>query len=205
MDLSDEQKMIQETASKIAQQELAPKAADVDRAQNFPRDGLQKLAEAGFLGITVPDVLGGGGSDTLSFVLVTEAIAKACASTALVFITHSVVARALVVAGSDEQKKRFLPELVAGKKMAAFALTEPASGSNPFAIATKASKDGDDFTVNGTKVFITKQTCIWLYCIQIRLRVQLICRSLLSKKELPASPLVKRRTIWDYEVLQMES
>ncbi len=117
MNLSDEKKMIQETANKIAQQELAPKAADVDRAQIFPRYGLQKLAEAGFLGITVPEALGGGGSDTVSFALVAEAIAKACASTALVFITHSVVARALAVAGSEEQKKRFLPGLVAGKKI----------------------------------------------------------------------------------------
>jgi len=168
MNLSDEQKMIQETASKIAQKELALKAADVDRAQIFPRDGLQKLADAGFLGITVPEALGGGGSDTLSFVLVAEAIAHACASTALVFITHSVVARALAVAGSDEQKKRFLPELVAGKKIAAFAATEPASGSNPFAIATKAGSDGDDFVVNGTKVFITGAEEADVYLVILR-------------------------------------
>ena len=155
MNLSNEQKMIQETSNKIAQQELAPRAAGVDREQIFPRYGLQKLAEAGFLGITVPEALGGGGSDTLSFVLFSEAIAQACASTALVSVTHSVVARALAVAGSDEQKKRFLPELVAGKKMAAFAVTEPGSGSNPFAIATKAGTDGDNFIVNGTKAFIT--------------------------------------------------
>ena len=155
MNLSNEQKMIQETANKIALQEIAPRAADVDREQIFPRYGLQKLAEAGFLGITVPEALGGGGSDTLSFVLFSEAIAQACASTALVSVTHSVVARALAVAGSDEQKKRFLPELVAGKKMAAFAVTEPGSGSNPFAIATKAATDGDNFIVNGTKAFIT--------------------------------------------------
>ncbi len=168
MNLSDEKKMIQETASKIAQKELAPKATDVDRAQIFPRDGLQKLAEAGFLGITVPEALGGGGSDTLSFVLVTEAIAKACASTALVFITHSVVARALAVAGSDEQKKRFLPGMVAGKKMAAFAATEPASGSNPFAIATKAGSDGNDFVVNGTKIFITGAGEADVYLVLLR-------------------------------------
>jgi alkylation response protein AidB-like acyl-CoA dehydrogenase len=155
MNLSHEQKMIQETSNKIAQQELASRAADVDREQIFPRYGLQKLGEAGFLGITVPEALGGGGSDTLSFVLFSEAIAQACASTALVSITHSVVARALAVAGSDEQKKRFLSELVAGKKMAAFALTEPDSGSNPFAISTKAGTDGDNFIVNGTKTFIT--------------------------------------------------
>ncbi len=168
MNLSDEQKMIQETANKIAQQELAPKAAGVDRTQIFPRDGLQKLAEAGFLGITVPEALGGGGSDTLSFVLVAETIAKACASTALVFVTHSVVARALVVAGSDEQKKRFLPGLVAGKKIAAFAATEPASGSNPFAIATKAISDGGDFVVNGAKHFITGAEEADVYLVLLR-------------------------------------
>ncbi len=168
MNLRDDQKIIQETAIKIAQKELALTAADVDRTQIFPRGGLQKLAEAGFLGITVPEALGGGGSDTLSFVLVAEAIAQACASTALVFITHSVVARAVTVAGSDEQKKRFLTELVAGKKMAAFAATEPASGSNPFAIATKASSDGSDFIVNGTKVFITGAEEADVYLVILR-------------------------------------
>ncbi len=168
MNLTNEQKMIQETAMKIAQQELMPRAVDVDRKQIFPRYGLQKLAEAGFLGMTVPEAMGGGGSDTLSFVLVAEAIAQACASTALVFITHSVVARALAVAGSDEQKKCFLSELVAGKKMAAFAATEPGSGSNPFAIATKAGSDGDNFIVNGTKVFITGAEEADVYLVLLR-------------------------------------
>jgi alkylation response protein AidB-like acyl-CoA dehydrogenase len=155
LNLSNEQKMVRETANKIALQELAPRAADVDRERIFPRYGLQKLAEAGFLGITVPEAMGGGGSDTLSFVLVAEAIAKACPSTALVFVTHAVVSRALAIAGSDEQKKRLLQAITAGKKLAAFAATEPASGSNPFAITTKAGSDGDDFVVNGAKHFIT--------------------------------------------------
>ena len=168
MNLTNEQKMIQETAMKIAQQELMPRAVDVDRKQIFPRYGLQKLAEAGFLGMTVPEAMGGGGSDTLSFVLVAEAIAQACASTALVFITHSVVARALAVAGSDEQKKRFLPGFVAGKKIAAFAATEPASGSNPFAITTKAISNGDDFVVNGTKHFITGAEEADVYLVLLR-------------------------------------
>ena len=120
------------------------------------------------MGITVPEALGGGGSDTLSFVLVAEATAKACASTALVFITHSVVARALAVAGSDEQRNRFLPGLIAGKKVGAFAATEPASGSNPFAIATKAGSDGDDFIVNGTKIFITGAEEADVYLVLLR-------------------------------------
>ena len=168
MNLSNDQKMIQETASNIAKQELAPRASDVDRDQIFPRYGLQKLAEAGFLGITVPEAMGGGGSDTLSFVLAAEAIANGCPSTALIFLTHAVVARALAVAGSDEQKKRFLPGFVAGKKIAAFAATEPASGSNPFAIATKAISDGDNFVVNGTKHFITGAEEADVYLVILR-------------------------------------
>lgn len=107
------------------------------------------------MGLTVPEAMGGGGVDTLSFVLATEAIAEGCASTALVFLTHSVVARALAVAGSDEQKSGLLPSLVAGHRLGSLAATEPASGSNPMAITTKAVGDGDDFVVNGTKTFIT--------------------------------------------------
>jgi len=168
MNLSEEQKMIQETASKIAQQELAPRAADVDRAKIFPKDGLQKLAEAGFLGITVPATVGGGGAGTLSLVLIAEAIAKGCSSTALVFVTHAVVARALAIAGSDEQKNRLLPALISGNRLGAFASTEPTSGSNPFAITTKAVNDGDDFVVNGTKTFITGAQEAEVYLVLLR-------------------------------------
>ncbi len=168
MNLSNDQKMIQETASNIAKQELAPRASDVDRDQIFPRYGLQKLAEAGFLGITVPEAMGGGGSDTLSFVLAAEAIANGCPSTALIFLTHAVVARALAVAGSDEQKKRFLPGFVAGKKIAAFAATAPDSGSNPFAIMNNDISNGDDFVVNGTKHFITGAEEADVYLVLLR-------------------------------------
>jgi butyryl-CoA dehydrogenase len=155
MGFSDEQKMIQETAATIAQQELAPKAAAVDRDQIFPREGLQKLAKAGLLGMAVPKPMGGGGADTLSFVLAAEAIAKGCASTALVFVTHAAIARSLVVAGSDEQKGRLLPALASGEKLGAFAVTEADCGSNVFAIATTAKASGDAFIVDGSKSLIT--------------------------------------------------
>jgi butyryl-CoA dehydrogenase len=160
--------MIQQTASDIARRDLAPRAAKVDREQVFPREGLKKLAEAGFLGLTVPEAMGGGGVDTISFVLATEAVAKGCASTALVFLTHSVVARALAVAGSDEQKSRLLPALIAGHSLGAFAATEAVSGSNPFAIATKAVTNGVHFVVNGTKTFITSSEEAGVYLVILR-------------------------------------
>ena len=168
MNFTDEQKIIQETAKKIAQQELAPKAAEVDRDQAFPVDGLQQLAKAGFLGMTVPEALGGGGTDTLSFVLAVEAIAQGCASTALLFLTHSIVSRALATAGSDEQKSRFLPAMIRGERLGTLAATEPDAGSNPLAIATKAKAEGDDFVVNGTKAFITAAEEAEVYPVVLR-------------------------------------
>jgi alkylation response protein AidB-like acyl-CoA dehydrogenase len=168
MNFTDEQKIIQETARKIAQQELAPKAAEVDRDQAFPVDGLQQLAKAGFLGMVVPEALGGGGTDTLSFVLGVEAIAQGCASTALLFLTHNVVSRALAAAGSDDQKSRFLPALIRGERLGAVAATEPDAGSNTLAIATKAKAEGDDFVVNGTKAFITAAEEAEVYLVVLR-------------------------------------
>ena len=168
MNFTDEQKIIQETVRKIAQQELAPRSAEVDRDQTFPADGLQQLAKAGFLGMAVPEALGGGGTDTLSFVLAVEAIAQGCASTALLFLTHSIVSRALSTAGSDEQKSRFLPAMIRGERLGALAATEPDAGSNPLAIATEAKAEGDDFVVNGTKVFITAAEEAEVYLVVLR-------------------------------------
>ncbi|MBI2868230.1 MAG: acyl-CoA dehydrogenase family protein [Chloroflexi bacterium] len=168
MVLTEAQKMIQGTASSIARQELAPRAARVDREQFFPREGLNKLAEAGFLGLNVPEALGGGGADTLSFVLATEGIAGGCASTALVFLTHSLVARALAAAGSEEQKKRLLPAMIAGRRLGALAATEATSGANAFAITTRAVADGDDFVVNGAKTFITGAQEAEIYIVVLR-------------------------------------
>ena len=161
--------MILETAINLARQELAPMSAEVDRKQIFPRHGVQRLAEAGFLGMTVPEELGGGGADTLSFVLATEAIAKGCASTASVFLAHAVVAGALAIAGTDEQKSRLLPCLITGQKLGAFAVTEPASGTNPFATATKAISNGHQFVVNGTKTFITSSEEADVYLVILRM------------------------------------
>jgi len=168
MNLSNDQEMILETAINIAKQELAPMSAEVDRKQIFPRHGVQKLADAGFLGMTIPEDLGGGGADTLSFVLAMEAIARGCASTASVFVAHAVVAGALAVAGTDEQKSRFLPAMAAGRRLGAYAVTEPASGTNPFATTTKAISDGDDFVVNGTKTFTTSSEEAEVYMVILR-------------------------------------
>jgi butyryl-CoA dehydrogenase len=168
MNLSDDQKMIREAASDIAKHELEPMSAEVDTEKMFPRDGLLKLAKADFLGMTVPAAMGGGGVDNLSFVLAAEEMAKGCASTAAVFVTQEVVARALVVAGSEDQKSRLLPSMIADRRLGAFAATEPVSGANPFAVATKAVSDGGDFIVDGSKTMIHCSEEADVYLIVLR-------------------------------------
>ncbi len=168
MNFSNEQKMIQETARKIAQQELAPRAAEVDKNMAFPTESLKQLAQADLMGMTVPEALGGGGADPLSFVLAVEAIAQGCASTALLFLTHGVVTRALAAAGTDEQKSRLLAAMISGERLGALAATEADAGSNPVAIATKARAEGDDFEVNGSKIFITGAQEAAVYLIVLR-------------------------------------
>jgi alkylation response protein AidB-like acyl-CoA dehydrogenase len=155
MNFTAVQKMIMNTASKVSCENLEPIAKDMDRELKFPREGLNRLAEKEFMGLCVPEALGGAGADTLSFVLATEAIAKGCPSTALIYLTHSVAARAVVVGGTDELKEKLLPGMISGEKLGAFASTEPNSGANPFAVSTNAKTDGDEFIVNGSKTFIT--------------------------------------------------
>jgi butyryl-CoA dehydrogenase len=168
MNLSDIQKKIQAAARDLSLKELAPQAAQVDKKRSFPLDGLNKLGAASFLGLTVPQALGGRGADNISFMLVTEAIAKSCASTALVFLTHSLATRALAVAGTDEQKQRLLPAMITGEKLGALAVTEAASGSNSLAISTQAVADGDSFIVNGAKTLITGAEQAQVYIIVLR-------------------------------------
>lgn len=155
MNLTTTQKMIVKTTNEIVKHDLAPAAKNIDCDHTYPRDGLKKLAEKEFLALTVPEPLGGAGGDTLSFALAAEGIAKGCPSTALCYVTHSIVARSIVVGGSDVLKKNLLPKMISGEKFGAFAVTEPNSGSNPMAVTTNAKFDGDDLVINGSKTFIT--------------------------------------------------
>ena len=168
MNLTDAQKKVQTEARDLAAKELAPRAARLDKECSFPSDGLNKLGAAGLLGLTIPQELGGGGADTVSFVLATEAIASSCASTALIFLTHSLVVRAIALAGTEEQKERLLPSMIAGERLGALAMTEAASGSNSLAVATKAVAEGDDFIVNGTKSLITGAEQAQVYLVVLR-------------------------------------
>ncbi|MGC8837289.1 MAG: acyl-CoA dehydrogenase [Anaerolineae bacterium] len=154
--LNEEQKMVQETARRFAENEVAPIAAEMDARGEVPFAAIRKMAQLGFLGLTVPEEYDGGGADTVSYVLALEEISKACASTAVVMaVQNSLFNYPLSVFGTEEQKERFLRPAARGEKIGAFALTEPEAGSDAAAQKTTAVRDGDVYIINGTKHFIT--------------------------------------------------
>ena len=154
--LSEEQKMLQTTIRDFATNKLAPVADELDQAQEFARDNFKMMAELGIIGMTLPTQYGGGDASTLSLVIATEEIARACASTADIVDAHlCLCAEPIHFYGTEEQKQKFLPPLAKGEKIGAFAITESEAGSDIGNIQTTAVKDGDAYILNGSKIFIT--------------------------------------------------
>lgn len=154
--LTEEQQLIQKSARDFAQKEVAPKARELDKEGRWPTELVARMGELGFLGIAVPDELGGGGADNVAYALAMIEISKACASTGVIMsVNNSLVCDPLSKFGSDAQKKEFLAPLAAGQQLGCFGLTEPASGSDASNMDTVAVKDGDAWVINGSKNWIT--------------------------------------------------
>ncbi|MBI4331523.1 MAG: acyl-CoA dehydrogenase family protein [Chloroflexi bacterium] len=168
MELTVEQKQIQATAREIARKELAPRAEALDREFGFPREGLRGLAGAGMMGMTLPAALGGAGLDTVSFVAAVEELARACASTALVYVTHAVACSGILVGGKGSAKGQYLPAMARGEKLGAFAATEAGCGANVFAATTSAKRQGEHYLVSGSKVFTTSAGEADVYVTAVR-------------------------------------
>ena len=153
---TEDQLAVQKMAREFAQQEVAPKAAEIDREHRHPAELVKRMAELGLLGIAVPDQFGGAGMDHVSYVLAMEEISRACASTGVIMsVNNSLVCDPIYRFGSDDQKKKFLAPLASGKLLGCFALSEPEAGSDAAAQKTTAVKDGDTWVINGTKNWIT--------------------------------------------------
>ena len=154
--LNDEQLLIQKMARDFAEKEIAPVAAEMDEQALVPLNNLRKMGELGFMGLTVSEDYGGGGLDTVSYILALEEISRACAATAVVMsIQNSLVNYCIEQYGDDAQKQRYLPRLAAGEWIGAFAITEPDAGSDVGATSTTARLDGDKYVIDGVKHFIT--------------------------------------------------
>jgi alkylation response protein AidB-like acyl-CoA dehydrogenase len=154
--LNETQQAIQDSVRAFAQERIRPRAHDFERAGGYPRDLFEELAALGLMGMVVPEEMGGTGADTVSYAvsLIELAAADGPLST-IVSVQNSLVASGLVRSGSPAQRERFLPGLVSGKTIGAFALTEADAGSDAGAIRTRATRDGNGYVLNGGKQFIT--------------------------------------------------
>ncbi len=168
MELGPEQKQIQIAVRDISRKEILPRAAALDKDYAFPRHGLKLLADSGIMGMMLPPNFGGGGADTVSFVAAVEEIARACANTALVFVTHAAACTGILVAGQPAVKEQYLPLMARGDKLGAFAATEPGCGANVFAAASSAKRQGEHYLLNGSKVFVTSGGEADVYLVALR-------------------------------------
>jgi alkylation response protein AidB-like acyl-CoA dehydrogenase len=154
--LTEEQQMIQAMVRDFAREVLLPTAAERDRTKEFPSENLKKMGELGLMGMNVPAEYNGAGADTVSYSVALQEVAYACASTAVVMSVHnSVACGPIYLFGSEYLKETYLKPLATGEKIGSFALTEPSAGSDPASQKAKATREGDDYVINGTKMFIT--------------------------------------------------
>jgi hypothetical protein len=167
-DLSDEQRAFAETARAFAREEWLPQAPGWDERGEFPVAALRRAAGLGFAGIYVGDEFGGSGLGRVDATIIFEELAAACVSTAAFMTVHNMAAWMIDRFGSREQRARFLPELMTMAHLASYCLTEPGSGSDAAALATRAVRDGDDYVLNGTKAFISGGSVSDLYVTMVR-------------------------------------
>jgi alkylation response protein AidB-like acyl-CoA dehydrogenase len=155
-DLSPDHELIRRTAREFAEGEVAPVAEHLDKNKEFPYEIVKKLGELGFMGIPFPEEYGGAGADTLAYAIAVEELTRVDSSVAITMCAHtSLGTQPVYLFGSEEQKQRLLPDLMAGRKLGAFGLTEPEAGSDAGNVRTRAELEGGDWVVNGAKQFIT--------------------------------------------------
>ncbi len=154
--LTEEHKMVRKIFREFAEKEVAPIAAEIDETHEFPMENLKKMIKADMMGIPFPQEYGGAGSDTLSYIIGVEELSYACATHGVILSAHtSLGAHPIYKYGTEEQKQKYLVPLAKGEKLGAFGLTEPNAGTDAASQTTVAELDGDEYILNGNKIFIT--------------------------------------------------
>lgn len=167
--LSEEHRLVQQTARDFATREILPVASQLDAEHRFPAEIVRGLAELGLMGVMVPEEYGGAGMDNVAYVLAMEEVARACASTAAIMsVNNSLVCDPILRYGTEEQKRRYLPVLASGREIGCYCLTEPQAGSDAASLQTTARLDGDGWVLNGTKVFVTNAREAWVFIVYAR-------------------------------------
>jgi alkylation response protein AidB-like acyl-CoA dehydrogenase len=153
--LNEEQQLIQQSVRELARDRIAPRAREIDATGEFPWDVVEMFRAQDLFALPFPPEYGGLSGSALTLNIAIEEVAKACATSALILAVQALGAYPIMLGGSDEQKQRFLPDLATGKKLAAYALTEPGAGSDPAGMETRATRQGDDYVITGSKIWIT--------------------------------------------------
>jgi alkylation response protein AidB-like acyl-CoA dehydrogenase len=155
-ELSDEQRLIKETARDFSDNEIAERARENDRNEHFDLELVEKIAQQGYLGAIVPQEYGGAGLDYLSYALIVEEVGRGCSSMrTVVSVNTSLVCSAILRWGTEDQKRHYLPKLCTGEWLGCFGLTEPDTGSDAANLKTRAKRNGDGWTINGSKMWIS--------------------------------------------------
>lgn len=154
--LTKEQEFVRKMVREFAKNEVEPLAADIDKEHRFPEETVKKMAQYGLMGVPFPTEFGGAGGDHISYAITVEELSRVCASTGVICSAHtSLCCWPIFNYGTDEQKQKYLPDLLSGKKLGAFGLTEPNAGTDASGQQTKAEDCGDHWLLNGAKCFIT--------------------------------------------------
>ncbi|MEM6457421.1 MAG: acyl-CoA dehydrogenase family protein, partial [Acidobacteriota bacterium] len=159
IELNEDQKLLRDEVRRFADEVVRPAAKAIDADGIFPTEIIQQAGEMGLMGVSVPEAYGGAAMDVLSYAIVIEEVSRACGSTGVILsVNNSLVCDPIMRYGTDAQKERFLTPLAKGESIGCYALTEPGAGSDAAALRTTAVRDGDDYVLNGNKVFITNGT-----------------------------------------------
>ena len=153
--LNEEQLMIRQSVRELARDKIAPRAAEIDRTGEFPWDVVELFRQQDLFALPFPPEYGGLSGSALTLNVAIEEVAKVCASSALILAVQALGAYPVMIAGSDEQKQRLLPDLASGRKLSAYALSEPGAGSDPAGMETRAELHGDEYVITGSKIWIT--------------------------------------------------
>ncbi len=164
-ELTEEQKMLQQTVRQLAKEKVEPRAAEIDAKGEYPWDMFELLKENDLLSLPYPEELGGSGADLMSICIAIEELAKVCTSTSLILGVNKLGSTPILLAGNDEQLKKYIPPLARGEKQCAFGLTEPGAGSDAAAMSTRAVRKGDVYVINGQKCFITNGGIADIYTV----------------------------------------
>jgi butyryl-CoA dehydrogenase (EC 1.3.99.2) len=164
--LDDTQLLFQQMIREFAEKEVKPLAAQIDEEERFPKETVEKMSHLGIMGIPVPEIYGGAGGSNQLYAMAVEELSRCCATTGVIVSAHTSLCIAPILEhGTEEQKQRLVPKLASGEWIGAFGLTEPNAGTDASAQQTTALTDGDDYILNGNKIFITNAQYAQIYIV----------------------------------------